>query len=330
MGKLATGLLGLALIGGVGCVEIDGTDEKEDQDGLNQGGNRRPGPTCTDPEATINPAAFPTCCSTGRAHCAPSQMVTAAQQKDLSVCSMRDGSPGFCVPDTFLARGGEFTPKTCRSMGGREGRCLSVCVQSVIKDLDSLPRDVCEQDERCAPCYDPRTGMGTGACTIGVCDAGPTEPPRLFEACGPGGSSSHFCVPSGSVPIGERCNFDNQGCNATPCKTAGSLCVPKKIVVAGPAFEPKMCTNDLTGFLALFNTIFKNPVAAIAAMAEYREGRCISRCLPKVRPKAQLLGQNGCDEEEVCVPCFDPEKIAQGKVPTGACLRPSCPVPPTK
>ena len=138
-------------------------------------------------------------------------------------------------------------------MGGREGRCLSVCVQSVIKDLSSLPQDVCEQDERCAPCYDPRTGMGTGACTIGVCDAGPTEPPKLFEACGPGGSSTHFCVPSGTVPIGERCNFDNKGCNATPCKTAGTLCVPKKIVTAGPAFEPKKCTNDLTGFLALFS-----------------------------------------------------------------------------
>jgi hypothetical protein len=199
----------------------------------------------------------------------------------------------------------------------------------VQKDLASLPRDTCDATERCAPCYDPRTGVGTGACAVGNCDKGPSEPPKTFEPCGPGGSKTHLCVPGTSVPVGERCNFDKKGCNATPCKEAGTLCVPKKLVVAGPAFTPKKCTNDLTGFLALFQTVFKDPLKAIKAMAEYREGRCLSKCLPKIRPKAKLLGRNGCDEEEVCVPCFDPEKIKDGKIPTGACVRHSCPMPKT-
>jgi hypothetical protein len=283
---------------------------------------------CKDYDPAMDLSQFPSCCQTGAAHCAPDKLVPESQKKDLSSCDSGQG-PGFCVPDKFLVRGGHYTPRRCKSIGGREGRCLSVCVKSVAKDLDSLPRDACEADERCAPCFDPRTGLGTGACTVGHCDEGPTEPPRPFDHCGPNGDDSHLCVPSQSIPIGERCNFDKQGCNTAPCKDPKTLCVPRKVVLAGPIFTPKKCTNDLTGFLALFKTLFKNPLKALTAMEEYKEGRCLSSCLPKVRPKAKLLGQNGCDTGEVCVPCYDPEKIAEGKVPTGACMRPSCPTPGT-
>lgn len=281
---------------------------------------------CRDYEPTLDLSPYPPCCEGGAAHCALTSLVPLDQQKDLAGCSVGGGT-GFCVPDKFLLRGGRYTPRQCKSLGGREGRCLSVCVVSVQKDMHSLPQDVCETDERCAPCYDPRTGYGTGACTVGHCDPGPSDPPATFEPCGMGGSAEALCIPKSSVPLDERCNFDIKGCMTQPCKGADELCVPKKVVDAGPSFMAKVCYNDLVGFLALFKTVFKEPFKALQAMSEYREGRCLSRCLPKVRDKADLLGRAGCDEDEVCVPCFDPEKLAEGKIPTGACIRPSCPTP---
>jgi hypothetical protein len=285
---------------------------------------------CKDYDLGITVTSYPACCQAqkGRAHCAPADLVSPTQQTDLESCSSGGGAAGFCVPDDFLMRGGHFTPRRCRSLGGREGRCLSVCVKTVQKDLHSLPQDVCATDERCAPCYDPRTGYGTGACTIGHCDAGPTEPPSTFQPCGPAGSDHALCVPSDAVPLEERCNFDSKGCLTDgACKGEGEICVPRKVVDAGPSFTPKVCYNELTGFLALFKTVFQDPLKALSAMNEYREGRCLSRCLARVRDKANLLGQGSCEANEVCVPCFDPEKIADGKIPTGACHRPSCPPP---
>jgi hypothetical protein len=284
---------------------------------------------CKDYPPALNINSYPECCNEGPAHCAPSDLVPEQQKKDLSSCNS-GSDPGFCVPDKFLLRGGHYTPKKCKSVGGREGRCLSMCVKSVQKDVASLPRDICEKDERCAPCYDPRTGFGTGACTIGHCDEGPREPPKKFESCGPTAKpDAALCVPGDAIPIEDRCNFDDKGCKAAPCKSAGELCVPRKIIDAGTTFQPKVCHNDLTGFLALFKKLFKEPLKAFQAMSDYREGRCLSRCLPDVREKADLLGRGGvCDEDEVCVPCFDPEKAGEGKIPTGACDRKPCPVPP--
>ena len=75
------------------------------------------------------------------------------------------------------------------------------------------------------------------------------------------------------------------------------------------------------GYLALFQKLFTDPIAAILALKEYKEGRCLSRCLPKLRAKADLLGQKNCATGEVCAPCFDPERAKEGKIPTGACDR---------
>ncbi len=267
-------------------------------------------------------AGYKPCCEAlgGKGHCAPAKLVPEGQVRDLSLC---DDGTSLCVPDDLLARGGRHQPASCTSVGGREGRCLSVCVKSVAEQKETLPEAGCAAGERCAPCYDPRTGLGTGACTLGPCDK-PKQPPSQFEACGVA-SGDALCVPAELVPRVDRCYLDAKGCGAG-CKEAGTLCVPRKMVDAGPSFSAKKCTASLSGFMALFMTFFKDPIDAIAKMRDYSDGACVSRCLPGVRAQAALLSSAGCDPEEVCAPCFDPQKLAEGKVPTGACTpRPACP-----
>jgi len=103
--------------------------------------------------------------------------------------------------------------------------------------------------------------------------------------------------------------------------------VPKKIMDAGVTFEPKKCKATLSGFLALFMSFFSNPFTAFSKMDDYSDARCLSKCLKEVRnnPSASMLSSKGCDAEELCIPCYDPTKLSQGKVPTGACHRPACP-----
>lgn len=275
----------------------------------------RPGP-CRDFAPTLDVSRYPACGV--RAHCAPGALVEADQRAELARCP--DGQ-SYCVPDDFLQRGGRYTPPRCASIGGREGRCLSLALPRVAADQARLPVATCNPaDERCVPCYDPRTGADTGACSKGHCDPGPSEGPRVFQPCGGHGEDAS-CIPAELVPEADRARFDALGCLPAPCAEPGTLCVPGKIIDAGPSYSPRACRNPLTSFIAAFLEFFRDPIRAIAAIREYGEGRCLSRCLPQVRPNAALLGRHGCDEDEICVPCLDPQRVAEGRVPTGACDR---------
>jgi hypothetical protein len=68
------------------------------------------------------------------------------------------------VPDEL--RNGA-SPVTCTSIGGAEGRCLSVCIPQVGENAGILPDDGCQPGQRCAPCVHPLTNQETGACSIG-------------------------------------------------------------------------------------------------------------------------------------------------------------------
>ena len=129
---------------------------------------------CKDYEPTLDVSGFPKCCPDGEAHCAGPKLVGEKDRARLAKCA---GGKSFCVPDKLLKRGGKYTFKKCKSVGNTEGRCLSVCLPEIISQLDLLPISSCDKGERCAPCYDPRSGKATGACSQGYCEKGPTEPP---------------------------------------------------------------------------------------------------------------------------------------------------------
>ena len=126
-----------------------------------------------------------------RGRCVDDNQLDDAQLALLGACDRQ--TPSHCVPVPLLISDGRTQPTVCASLGGAEGRCMSLCVPSVREKRDQLPQDVCEEGDLCAPCYDPFTGESTGACDASVCDA-PVEAPYVFEPCcsGKGGG---LCIP---------------------------------------------------------------------------------------------------------------------------------------
>src|SRR5262245_38218334 len=68
-----------------------------------------------------------------------------------------------------------------------------------------------------------------------------------------------------------------------PCEVRGGegLCLPDKAILHGVDYRPAECTSS----------VGKTP------------GVCLSMCIPRVAndPQSGLLGQDGCDDNELCV-----------------------------
>jgi hypothetical protein len=216
-------------------------------------------------------------CTNGK--CVPTGAVPVASQSILADCDAMDK----CVPTYFVERAAKFIAPSCTSLKNAEGRCLSQCIPQIAQQASFLPLDTCTAGDLCAPCYDPRTGKDTGACTQG-CDKGPTKPAVVFDKCCKGIGS---CVPTSAIPPASVSLLGKD-----TCTTAGELCAPDKLT--DPTVKPKVCVS------------LKNA-----------EGRCLADCIPAVAAQASRLPSAGCDPNELCTPCFDPFSGA----PTGACTQ---------
>ncbi|HMI93648.1 MAG TPA: hypothetical protein VK509_19880, partial [Polyangiales bacterium] len=124
-----------------------------------------------------------------------------------------------CVPELLVNTMGKFIAKTCRSLNDAEGRCLSSCIPQVAAQASQLPKDSCAEGELCAPCFDPRTGELTAACTQG-CDPGPAEEPKPFDECCDGAG---LCVTAALA--GEQA----ASLEAGSCTGDGLLCAPREL-----------------------------------------------------------------------------------------------------
>jgi hypothetical protein len=223
------------------------------------------------------------------------------------------GQPGFCAPDKFIESAGNGLPKTCTSVAGAEGRCLSTCLPAVAGEAALLPQDVCDMGEKCAPCYNPVSAqptMPTGACSL-ACDK-PAQPPTILSCpwkgppvinpsvlppCDNGGCGGAHCIPAAEVPAAVQSQL-------APCNNGTGFCAPDPIISTGDNFIPTSC----------------DPFPGSGA-----PGRCLSDCLPQVAAEAAsgTLVQASCNMGEHCVPCNDP---FTGKS-TGACSL-GCDKPP--
>jgi hypothetical protein len=234
----------------------------------------------------IDPTTFPTCTladnpSCKDARCLQTALVPEGSRASLAPCA---DPAQLCVPDFFISAGGNFVPPTCRSLLDAEGRCLSMCIPQISSQVSLLPRSTCTEHERCAPCYDPRTGMDTGACKQS-CDTGPKEGAKTFPECC---NALGRCVPNTLVPESQRSQLGKDNCTG-----ADDLCAPKG-QVTDPTSKPKSCTTFAP---------------------QNREGRCLPACLPSVSGRASQLRQETCEMGELCAPCYDP--VNGGS--TGAC-----------
>lgn len=251
--------------------------------------------TCAGQPAA-DPALFPACPASlcgGGGHCVPSTLVPADQAELLADCD----ASSKCVPDALIETGGLFTPPSCDSVGGFEGRCLSTCLPDVAAQIDLLPSEGCAASERCVPCFDPISGDDTGACTLS-CDAGPVEPAQTFPKCcaEKGGGT---CIPAATVGAESAAQLDAEECEED-LGQPGSVCVPDAIYAAhssGELYQPSPCE---TGFLT-----------QLAGASE--EGACLPECIPEVDGTFGL-SQTDCEDGFKCVPCID-----QNGDDTGAC-----------
>jgi hypothetical protein len=240
---------------------------------------------CMPPTNPLNTAGFPKCsaevCPAQDSVCVPRTFlndlkVPAASVNLLADCNATDK----CVPVTLASQAGRQILPKCVSLNGAEGRCLSSCVPQVREQAAQLPRSTCSGSDLCVPCFDPRTGEDTTACSQG-CDMGPTEPPKPFPKCC---SNRGLCVPP-SLAADQAANLARDSC------AAGNLCAPTELT--DPTYKPKTC-NSLDG----------------------AEGRCISTCAGgAVAQQKDRLPTAGCGSNEVCAPCYDP---ITGD-PTGSC-----------
>jgi hypothetical protein len=200
---------------------------------------------------------------------------------------------------------------------------MSLCVPEIAQKAGLLNRgegDVCDEDERCAPCLNPlKNNEPTGVCEIGkqvasTCDdaapapagqGGPAAPSNLacpytgapvvdvktFPACDAAGGvtpAGMRCVPSSLVPASAAAMLG---------KCATGLCAPEKSIAAGGQYLPKTCS-------------------AVAGA----EGRCLNAGIPQVAAQKAQLTKDVCDADELCTPCYNP---MDGKE-TGACKTVSC------
>ncbi len=122
----------------------------------------------------------------------------------------------------------------------------------------------------------------------------PLIDPAAFPPCPSCTAGGAGCVPKALLPPEKLASFDE--CDAD------SVCVPNIIIETSGNFIPQTCDS-------VFGA----------------EGRCLSKCLPTVAPKADTLPQSSCTAAEACVPCYDPFT----QEPTGACEQ-SCDPGPTE
>lgn len=255
-----------------------------------------------------DPSTLPACCTTGAAHCVPTDNVDPFIAQQLATCS-----GGFCEPDPLI-KDPKMVLKQCTSLGNAKGACVSVCVPQVQQYITLLPQDVCAADEKCAPCINPLDNSDTHACEIGTQTTGacgseggapsseagggpvcpytgpPLVDPTTFPDCQPACGGSH-CVPSSLVPAAQQ----SQLLTCTSTGGAAGYCAPDSLVQTGGNGLPPTC------------------VSAAGA-----EGRCLSQCIPLVASKADVLPRATCADTERCAPCYDPT-AADPTAPTGAC-----------
>jgi hypothetical protein len=238
-----------------------------------------------DPGPVETPAVFAPCCA-GQGRCVPrdallQQSVAADDLARLAAdsCARPDA---LCVPEAWLDTP-RPPPDVCRALGNLEGRCLPSCLPDIAKQADKLEQRTCKSGERCAPCYDPRSGQDSQACRTG--DDQPRDPARTFGACCAGRAR---CVPR-DVLLLSATDSDLAVLGMGSCGAPNTYCVPEAWL-ATPRPVPPTCRapGDL-------------------------EGRCLSTCLAQVAERADTLRQASCAAGELCVPCYDPRSGADSR-----------------
>lgn len=229
------------------------------------------GAACPYTGPPIDVSGFAPCLDGGR--CVPAAVVPENERVRLAACT-----GGFCVAEKIIKAQGVHLPKTCTSLAGGEGRCTSTVFPDVEKQKASLPVDVCDPNERCAPCFNPTDGKETGACRTVSCDAPKTKPVTFAECCKATGVARGRCVPKATLPPEALSGLEKKECDAA------SLCAPAENF--DEKYVPPKCT-------------------ASSLLGKY-DGVCISTCVKQDFFTQLGTAQGNCATGSFCAPCKNP------------------------
>jgi hypothetical protein len=236
-----------------------------------KGGDAKPAPAakpaaaqCPQVDPILDESAFKQDSCASNMLCVDVGLVGADKASLLAKCAT-----GVCAPKKSVLRGGNYVPKTCKSLAGAEGRCSNIGVPQIAEQKDVLPQADCDADERCAPCFDPTSGKETGACSQASCDKPKEKAVTFAECCGGGGK----CVPTSAV------GGNADSLNVDTCTGDTPVCAPKAFLPGG---TPKKC----------------------GAILGIVKGVCASACsINKNGLVKRLIESDDCADSEVCVPC---------------------------
>jgi hypothetical protein len=231
-------------------------------------------PSCPYTGPEIDVSIFPACGEAGGGRCMPTASVPENERAQLAACPA-----GFCVPEKFLKVQGNFVPKTCKSIADGEGRCMSTVVPQIADQKSSLPQDVCDANERCAPCFNPLDGKDTRACSATACDSPKTKGAAFPGCCkDSAGKNRGVCMPTTALPPEALANLEQKECESA------ALCAPADNFE--PGYVPPKCT-------------------ASSLLGKY-DGVCISSCVKRDFFTQLGTAQGTCAAGSFCAPCKNP------------------------
>lgn len=217
--------------------------------------------TCDSPFTTPDLATLEAC-GDGKGHCYEGKKSPIG---NLPACA----GANVCVPDKVLTSGGKKLKACTFFVGNKPGACVSLLIQDIEAHKNELKQDVCDPDERCAPCIDPTNDQDTGLCA----DMGVHEKPciggegQVADLCCHG---SGVCLNREGIPEDSRGDLDRETC------AEGQLCGPRSLVDGAPV---------------------KCDIAGIS-------GVCLDLCFAKMLQSTAPVTRAGCGPTEVCLPCI--------------------------
>lgn len=202
-------------------------------------------------------------CGNGKGHCYDGAKTAIS---NLPAC---EGGSDSCIPDKVLQADGTKLKSCTFFVGQKPGVCMSTMIKDIDAHKNELQKDVCDDDERCAPCVDPRDGSDTHVCDpIGVyetaCKGGPGS--QLPTCCHHQG----VCISPDAVPADQRDSMTRDVCHDA------KVCAPASLVDG----KPKPCN------------VLGDP------------GVCLDVCFAKMLGPAQRVFRDKCGPTEVCLPCL--------------------------
>jgi hypothetical protein len=239
----------------------------------------------------INPDTLPMCSpACAGAHCVPSAFVPSSQTANLATCP-----GGYCVPDEVTETDNNYVPPSCVPFvdPASEGRCSSTCIEAVESQASELSQVTCASGDLCAPCWNPFTGVSTGACSLG-CDKPAKSVFTFPTCCAYMGTNQGTCLPSSLIPSAEQGSLEANTCPSDASDPADYLCVPNEYLPTPPAgYTVETCTTGLGAAGACVSNCANTGLGGIGAS----QGTCPANHICISCAEAALAGDTvpGCN-----------------------------------